>query len=126
MGSTVGLTILGGVGDDTLTGGNGDDILEGGAGNDTLSGGIGSDTLSGGDGADSLDGGAGADDIDGTVVRILVTGTAMSPKIELRSEPEMIQADIMAFLVFGRPFNELDSEQAGGLGSERTPAEPNS
>ncbi|MBK7046810.1 MAG: translocation/assembly module TamB [bacterium] len=62
-------------------------------------------------------------DIDGTVVRILVTGTAMSPKIELRSEPEMIQADIMAFLVFGRPFNELDTEQAGGLGGERTPAQ---
>jgi autotransporter translocation and assembly factor TamB len=61
--------------------------------------------------------------IDGTVVRILVTGLAMGPKIELRSEPEMIQADIMAFLVFGRPFNELDSEQAGGLGSERTPAQ---
>ncbi|MBK9776727.1 MAG: translocation/assembly module TamB domain-containing protein [bacterium] len=26
-------------------------------------------------------------------------------------------------MVFGRPFNELDSEQAGGLGSERTPAQ---
>jgi autotransporter translocation and assembly factor TamB len=60
--------------------------------------------------------------IDGTVVRILVTGTAMSPNIELRSEPEMIQADIMAFLVFGRPFNELDTEQTGSLGGERTPA----
>jgi autotransporter translocation and assembly factor TamB len=64
-----------------------------------------------------------AADIDGTLVRILVTGTAMDPKIELRSDPEMIQADIMAFLVFGRPFNELDSVQAGGLGSERTPAQ---
>lgn len=64
-----------------------------------------------------------AADVDGTLVRILVTGTALSPKIELRSEPEMIQADIMAFLVFGRPFNELDSEQTGGLGGERTPAQ---
>ena len=44
-----------------------------------------------------------AADIDGTTVRILVTGTALQPKIELRSEPEMIQADIMAFVLFGRP-----------------------
>lgn len=62
-------------------------------------------------------------DVDGTTVRILVTGTALQPKIELKSDPEMIQADIMAFLLFGRPVNELDTDQTGSLGSEQTPAQ---
>lgn len=64
-----------------------------------------------------------AADIDGTTVRILVTGTALQPKIELRSDPEMIQADIMAFVLFGRPFNELDTDQTGSLSGEQTPAQ---
>jgi Ca2+-binding RTX toxin-like protein len=79
-GSTVGLTLLGGLGNDVLTGGSGDDVLDGGAGNDTLNGGAGNDTISGGDGndtiavdtttgIDTIDGGAGAD-------QLVVTGTA--------------------------------------------------
>lgn len=62
-------------------------------------------------------------EIDGTIIRIRVTGTAMQPKIELESEPQMIQADIMAFLLFGRPLNDLDTDQRGSLGEQQTPAQ---
>ncbi len=62
-------------------------------------------------------------DIDGTVVRIRVTGTALQPRVVLESEPEMIQADIMAFVLFGRPLNDLDTDQRGSLREEQTPAQ---
>ncbi len=62
-------------------------------------------------------------EIDGTVVRIRVTGTALQPVIVLESDPEMIQADIMAFLLFGRPFNDLDTDQRGSMNEEQTPAQ---
>ncbi len=64
-----------------------------------------------------------ATEIDGTVIRIRVTGSALQPKIELESEPQMIQADIMAFVLFGRPFNDLDSDQRGSLQEQQTPAQ---
>ena len=35
----------------------------------------------------------------------------------------MVQADIMAFILFGRPFNDLDTDQRGSLRQEQTPAQ---
>ncbi|MFO0902614.1 MAG: calcium-binding protein [Pirellulales bacterium] len=49
-----GLTLRGGLGDDTLVGGGGADLLEGGGGDDTLNGGAGDDTVEGGAGNDLL------------------------------------------------------------------------
>ncbi len=62
-------------------------------------------------------------DIDGTRVRIKVTGSSQQPRIVLESEPEMIQADIMAFLLFGRPLNELDTDQRVSLNGEQSPVQ---
>lgn len=60
-GSTTGVRIDGGDGNDTLTGGNAADRLRGEAGNDVLFGGAGGDLLEGGSGNNTLTGGAGAD-----------------------------------------------------------------
>ncbi len=59
-------------------------------------------------------------EVEGTTVQIKITGTALKPNIVLTSQPEMIQADIMAVLVFGHPLNELDADQQGNLGSQET------
>ncbi len=53
-GSTTGVILRGGEGDDILTGGDGVDRLEGGDGNDTLTGGKGNDVMLGGAGSDTL------------------------------------------------------------------------
>jgi Ca2+-binding RTX toxin-like protein len=62
----VGLTVLGGAGDDVLIGSAGNDILDGGDGDDVLIGGGGNDTLIGGAGDNVViqDFQAGADKID--------------------------------------------------------------
>ncbi|MDP5349304.1 MAG: hypothetical protein NWQ32_13065, partial [Paracoccaceae bacterium] len=57
----LGMSRLGGTGNDRLTGGNGADALNGAAGNDTLTGLAGNDRLIGGPGQDQLFGGAGDD-----------------------------------------------------------------
>ena len=57
IGSVIGQTIHGGLGNDRLEGLGGDDVLIGGAGSDTLEGGQGNDDLNGGDGDDRLSGG---------------------------------------------------------------------
>ncbi len=68
----VGITILGGAGNDTLSGSNftdnidgeaGDDFIQGGSGSDILAGGADNDTIYGGSGADNADGGLGDDSI---------------------------------------------------------------
>ncbi|HYO08592.1 MAG TPA: hypothetical protein VER17_06430 [Tepidisphaeraceae bacterium] len=73
-GAPVGVTVLGGDGDDNLFSNDGRDSIYGGAGRDTLHGGNGSDLLSGGGGNDKLFGqggndrlygGAGNDRLDG-------------------------------------------------------------
>ncbi len=50
--------------------------------------------------------------VEGTLVRILVQGTVQKPEILLTSEPEMTEGDIMSTLLFGRPLDELNSDQA--------------
>ena len=43
---------------------------------------------------------------------VRITGSARMIELSLESEPMMDQADIISYLVFGRPTNELRSEQA--------------
>jgi hypothetical protein len=62
-------------------------------------------------------------ELEDTIIRIKVTGTALQPKVELQSEPEMVQADIMAILLFGRPVNDLDNEQRGNLDDQPSAAQ---
>ena len=70
----VGVTLLGGAGNDVLKGGAGADVIDGGPGNDRIIGNGGNDTLRGGegndifvwhdgDGNDSIDGGGGTDTV---------------------------------------------------------------
>jgi hypothetical protein len=54
--------------------------------------------------------------IEGTIVRVLLSGTALEPKLDLTSEPEFSEGDIMSLLVFGRTMDELDNEQMNLLG----------
>ncbi len=59
--------------------------------------------------------------VNATLVRILVTGTASDPVIELTSEPDYEQRDIMAVLLFGQPMSELDNDQRGATRDEGDP-----
>jgi hypothetical protein len=81
--ATVGVTVLGGSGNDVvygsegadrLYGGPGDDYLDGQGGDDLLSGGPGDDVVYGGPGADVLCGGPGADYLDGGAGPDFVSG----------------------------------------------------
>ncbi|MCA9751223.1 MAG: translocation/assembly module TamB, partial [Gemmatimonadetes bacterium] len=61
----------------------------------------------------------------GTVtVRVIVTGTLLKPRLELRSDPDMSQGDILAFLLFDRTSDTLTGEQTQRLSEQaRTSAE---
>ena len=59
---TLGVSVQGGLGNDTLTGGAGSETLSGDGGNDSIVAGAGDDVLIGGAGIDTLDGGAGTAD----------------------------------------------------------------
>ena len=63
--AVIGVTLIGGAGNDTLTGGSGNDVLQGGDGNDLVTGGSGNDTLDGQSGDDMLTGALGDDSLDG-------------------------------------------------------------
>ena len=49
--------------------------------------------------------------IEGTTYRIQVTGPARKPELDLSSDPEMSEGDIIASLLFGKPLDQLDSGQ---------------
>jgi len=51
--------------------------------------------------------------LEGTSYRIGFAGTLNHPTLQLTSEPEMAEGDIMAMLLFGRPLEELSSDQEG-------------
>jgi autotransporter translocation and assembly factor TamB len=55
------------------------------------------------------------------LVRILVSGKAVDPVIELTSEPDLSEEDIMAVLLFGQPMNDLDNDQRGRMQEENDP-----
>lgn len=59
--AALGVTLIGGAGNDNLYGGPGNDTISGLAGNDTINGNAGNDTLNGDDGNDTLGGDQGND-----------------------------------------------------------------
>lgn len=72
----IGITLLGGNGEDILVGGEDDDTLSGGNGDDALYGMGGNDVLSGDNGADVIDGGEGDDELWGGKGNDLLMGSA--------------------------------------------------
>lgn len=60
-------------------------------------------------------------DVSGSTIRVQVTGRASDPVITLSSNPDMNEADIMSYLIFGRPLNNLDTDQRGRMGQEEDP-----
>ncbi len=50
--------------------------------------------------------------VEGTRFTVDVTGTALEPRLQLGSDPEMPEGDIVASLLFGRPLDELDEGQS--------------
>jgi len=53
--------------------------------------------------------------IDEYTIRILFGGTVQDPKVFLSSSPEMEEGDIMAVLLFGKPLDQLDDDQANHM-----------
>ncbi|RLA05734.1 MAG: hypothetical protein DRQ59_15800, partial [Gammaproteobacteria bacterium] len=62
-------------------------------------------------------------DVSGTLVRILISGIASDPEVVLSSEPDYEKQDIMAVLLFGRPLNDLDNDQRGGVDNDSDPGQ---
>jgi len=54
---------------------------------------------------------------DPVTIQVIVGGTAESPRITLQSEPYMEQKDIIAYLVFGKPFDFLSSSEQTEMGN---------
>ena len=50
--------------------------------------------------------------VEGNKIQILFGGTVKKPQVDLTSEPDMAEADIMSVLLFGRTFEDLDDDQA--------------
>ncbi len=61
--------------------------------------------------------------ISGTMIWLHVSGRASDPAIDLTSDPDMNEADIVAYLLFGRPLNDLDADQRGRSRDEADPAQ---
>jgi translocation and assembly module TamB len=53
--------------------------------------------------------------LEGYLIEVHFQGTLKKPELVLVSEPEMAEADIVSFLLFGRQLNELDSDQVSLL-----------
>ena len=49
--------------------------------------------------------------VEGTLVRVSVGGTLLDPQLGFSSEPAMSEGDIMSFLLFGRPLEDLNNNQ---------------
>jgi len=62
-------------------------------------------------------------EIDSYVIKLEVSGPATDPIIELTSEPQMNEVDIMAVLFFGQPANDLDNDQRGHMNEETDPGQ---
>jgi hypothetical protein len=54
-------------------------------------------------------------EVSGYRIEIKLTGTMKDPQIELTSDPQLAEGDIMSLLVFGKPMTELNSSQSGWL-----------
>jgi Ca2+-binding RTX toxin-like protein len=90
--TALGVTLIGGAGNDNLYGGSANDTLEGDEGSDFLSGGAGNDTLTGAAGADRIFGGSGNDSIEGRSGSDIVDGGAGNDVIYGGSGNEQIVA----------------------------------
>lgn len=90
--ANLGVTLIGGPGDDSLSGGSGNDTLQGDEGSDFLSGGAGNDTLTGGAEADRIFGGGGNDSIEGRGGADIINGNAGNDVIDGGSGNEQIVA----------------------------------
>jgi len=106
IGSPVGGTINGGVGNDLINGGPGDDVINGGAGNDTINGGTGNDIINGDDGDDIINGGDGDDIIDGGAGTDTMDGGAGVDTLSFASATNGVGVDLI--------FNPQDSFPTGG------------
>ena len=51
-------------------------------------------------------------------ITVTISGRTDDPVVGLTSEPDLNKVDIMAVLVFGRPLNDLDSDQRGSMREE--------
>jgi translocation and assembly module TamB len=47
----------------------------------------------------------------GVTIRVITRGRVSEPKLELASDPEMPPSDILSYLLFGKPVDELDGDQ---------------
>jgi hypothetical protein len=64
-------------------------------------------------------------DVDGSIrvnyadyiVNVLLFGTLQKPKLRFTSDPPVAEDQLLAVLLFGRPIEELDADQAQSLGS---------
>jgi translocation and assembly module TamB len=50
--------------------------------------------------------------VEDTKIEILFSGTAQKPRIDMRSEPDMSETDIVSVLLFGSSVGDLDDDQA--------------
>ncbi len=53
------------------------------------------------------------------LVKVMVTGPMERPEIHLTSDPPLAEDQLFAVLVFGRPLEELDSDQGASVGNVR-------
>ncbi|MFF8353548.1 calcium-binding protein [Streptomyces chartreusis] len=90
--AALGVTLIGGAGNDNLYGGSANDTLEGDEGSDFLSGSAGNDTLTGGAEADRIFGGSGNDSIEGRGGSDIVDGNTGNDVIYGGSGNEQIVA----------------------------------
>ncbi len=55
--------------------------------------------------------------VEDVVIRVRLSGSAAQPELTFSSEPEMSEGDIFAYLLFGKPLDELDHAQTNLLES---------
>jgi translocation and assembly module TamB len=55
-------------------------------------------------------------EISGIEARVRVHGTAKNPRLDLKSNPPLDQADILSLIVFNRPLNELGEGERTAIG----------
>jgi hypothetical protein len=52
-------------------------------------------------------------------VKIAVLGSTKQPQVKLASDPPLPEDQLVAVLLFGKPIDELDSEETGSVGDTR-------
>lgn len=114
----LGVTLIGGPGNDTLTGGAANDTIEGDAGDDAISGGAGNDTLTGDVGNDRILGGAGNDSISGGDGADLINGGPGNDVIDGGNGNDHILAGSGSDFVEGGPGNDVINAVDGVPGND--------